>query len=105
MPALSPPAHRRFGQKALASQRRAGRDHRRAACADRLDDLAAIDPLQVDRGDPEVGMSQLALDDVERDALPGHLDSMGVAQLVRSEAAPYPGLGRSASKRDSYLRA
>jgi hypothetical protein len=50
-------------------------------------------------------MTQLALDDVKRDALPGHLDSMGVAQLVRSEAAPYPGLGRGASKRDSYLRA
>ena len=37
-------------------------------------------------------MSQLALDDVDRDALPGNLDSVGLAQLVRSEAPPYPGL-------------
>ena len=37
-------------------------------------------------------MSQLALDDVERDALPGHLDSMGVAQLVRSETPSYASL-------------
>jgi len=50
-------------------------------------------------------MSQLALDDVERDALPGHLNSVGVAQLVWSEAPPYPGLGRGASKRNSHLRA
>jgi hypothetical protein len=35
-------------------------------------------------------MSQLALDDVERDALPGHLDSVGVSQLVRSKAPPTP---------------
>ena len=75
-----------------------------AAGADRLDDLAAIDPLQVDRGDPEVGMSQLALDDVERDALPGHFDGAGVAQLVWSETPPYAGLGRGASKRNSHLR-
>ena len=50
-------------------------------------------------------MSQLALDDVQRDALPGHLDSVGVAQLVWSEAPPYPGLGRGASKRNAHLRA
>jgi hypothetical protein len=39
-------------------------------------------------------MSQLPLDDVQRDALPGHFDSVGMAQLVWSEAPPYPGLGR-----------
>ncbi len=49
-------------------------------------------------------MSQLALDDVERDALPGHLDSVGVAQLVWSEAPPDPGLDRGASKRNPHLR-
>ena len=50
-------------------------------------------------------MSKLALDDVEGDALPGHLDGMGVAQLVWRETPPYPGLGRSASKRNPHLRA
>jgi hypothetical protein len=49
-------------------------------------------------------MSQLALDDVRRNALPGHLDSVGVAQLVWSETPPYAGVGRGASKRNSHLR-
>jgi hypothetical protein len=49
-------------------------------------------------------MSELPLDDVERDTFPRHLDSVGVAQLVRSEAPPYAGLGRGASKRNSHLR-
>ena len=44
-------------------------------------------------------MSKLALDHVERDALPGHLDSVGVAHLVWSEAPAYPGLGRTTSQR------
>ena len=33
-------------------------------------------------------MSQLALNDVERYAFPGHLHCMGVAQLVWSESSP-----------------
>jgi hypothetical protein len=33
-------------------------------------------------------MAELALDDVERDALTGHLDGVRVAQLVRGDAAP-----------------
>ena len=49
-------------------------------------------------------MSQLALYDVQRDALPGHLHSVGMAQLVWSETPPYPGLSRGASKGDSHLR-
>ncbi len=48
-------------------------------------------------------MSYLALDDVERDAFPGHLDGVGVAELVRGEAPPYPGLGCGASKRNAHL--
>ena len=47
-------------------------------------------------------MSQPALDDVQRNALPGHLDSAGVAQLVWGESPPYAGLGRGASKRNSH---
>jgi hypothetical protein len=44
-----------------------------------VDDLGAVDALQVDRGDAEVGVSELALDDDQRDALAGHLDGVGVA--------------------------
>jgi hypothetical protein len=35
---------------------------------DGVDDLAVVDALQVDGGDAEVGVAELALDDVERDA-------------------------------------
>jgi hypothetical protein len=46
--------------------------------------------LQVDRRRTEVGVPDLALDDVERDALPGELEleRVRVAQLVRREATP-----------------
>ena len=36
-------------------------------------------------------MPQLALDDVERDALASQLERVGVAQLVRREVAPNTG--------------
>ena len=48
-------------------------------------------------------MSQLALDDVERDALSRHFDSVGVAQLVWDEAPPYPSPGRGASEPNAHL--
>jgi hypothetical protein len=38
-------------------------------------------------------MSQLALNDVEQYAFPGHLHGMGVAQLVRSESSLHAGRG------------
>ena len=53
-----------------------------------LDDLAAVDALKVDGGDAEVAVPQLALDDDQRYAFAGHLDGVGVAQLVWDEAAP-----------------
>jgi hypothetical protein len=56
------------------------------------DDLGLVDSLQIDRGDAEIGMTQLALDDVERDALVGELDGVGVAQLVGRETAPHRGV-------------
>jgi hypothetical protein len=37
-------------------------------------------------------VSQLPLNDVERDVLVCQLDGVGVAQLVRREAAPHAGL-------------
>jgi hypothetical protein len=53
---------------------------------DRFDDLGVVDALQIDRRDPEVAMSELALDHDQRHALAGHLDRVCVAQLVRSKA-------------------
>ena len=44
--------------------------------------------MQVDRCGAEVGMAELALDDVERDALAGELQRVRVAQLMRREPAP-----------------
>jgi hypothetical protein len=41
--------------------------------------------------DAEVGVPQLALDDVQGDAFLGHLDGVGVTQLVWGEAAPHAG--------------
>ena len=36
-------------------------------------------------------MTQLPLDDVERDAVVGEFDGVGVAQLVRREPPPHTG--------------
>ena len=52
-----------------------------------VDDFGVVDALQVDRSDPEIGVSQLALDDNQRKPLPRHLDRMGMSKLVWGEAA------------------
>jgi hypothetical protein len=57
----------------LGTQSGRGRDHRRASGVDGVDDLSVVDALEIDRGDPEMGMPELALDHDERDALVGHL--------------------------------
>jgi hypothetical protein len=75
------------------SQSRAGRQHRWPAGVDGADDLGVVDALQVDRRDAEVGVSELSLDDVERDAFARHLDGVRVPQLVRREAAAHAGVG------------
>jgi hypothetical protein len=49
----------------------------------RLDDLGVIDPAQINRGDPEIGMPELPLNDRNRDPLARHLDSMSVPKLMR----------------------
>jgi hypothetical protein len=54
---------------------------------DRVDDLGRVDPLEVGAGDAEVGVSELALDDRQRDAFACHLDSLGVTKLVRRESS------------------
>ena len=48
--------------------------------------------MEVDRRRAEVGVPELALDDVERDALAGELQRVRMAQLVRREPAPDPRL-------------
>jgi magnesium-transporting ATPase (P-type) len=58
------------------------------------DDLFGVDALPVDRGRAELGVAELALDDVERHAFAGEFDGAGVAQRVQSEAAPNPPLAR-----------
>jgi hypothetical protein len=52
---------------------------------DGADDLAAVDALQVDAGDAEVGVPQLPLDHHERSAFVSHFNRVGVPQLVRRE--------------------
>jgi hypothetical protein len=75
----------------------AGGKHGRLAGVDGGDDLGVVDALQVDGSDAEVGVPQLALDDVERDALVGEFDGVGVAQLVEREPPPHRGrIGRVA---------
>jgi hypothetical protein len=56
-----------------------------------VDDLGAVDSLQVDARDPEVGVPELSLDDHERNALVCHLNGVGVPELVRSEPPPDTG--------------
>jgi hypothetical protein len=58
---------------------------------DGVDDLGAVDALQVDRRDAEVGVPELALYDEQRNALASHFDGVRVAQLVRREASPDAG--------------
>jgi hypothetical protein len=54
-------------------------DHRRSPMVDRLDDLFRIDPLEINRRDPEVRMPQLPLDNRQRDSFVGHFDGVGMS--------------------------
>jgi len=47
-------------------------------------------------------MAELALDDVQRDALPSEFKGVGVAQLVWREPASYPCLTGEPTKLDAY---
>ena len=76
------------------SLRWADRDHRRAAGVDGVDDLGVVDALEIDRGDAEVAVAELALDDDQRHALARQLDGVRVAQLVRRKAPPDTGRDR-----------
>jgi hypothetical protein len=65
---------------------------------DRVDDLTRVDPLEVDRGDPEVRVPELALNDRQRDPFVRHLDRVSMPQLVRREPPSHPGLHREPSQ-------
>lgn len=56
-------------------------DRGRWPSVDGVDDLAAIDALEVDAGDAEVGVPELALDHYERHAFVRHLDCVSMPQL------------------------
>ena len=65
---------------------------------DRVDDLACIDALEVNRRDAKVGMPELPLDDRQRDPFVGHLDRVGVPELMRSEPPTNPRLRAESAK-------
>jgi hypothetical protein len=70
----------------------AGGDDRCRSVVDGVDDLGVVDSLEIDRGDAEVGVSELTLDYDDRHAFASHLHRVSVPQLVRSKPAPYSGL-------------
>jgi hypothetical protein len=72
-------------------------DHRRAAGVDRVDDLGIVDALEVDRRDPEVAVTELALDEDQRNTLMRYLDRVRVLQLVWREATADTGDGCGAA--------
>jgi hypothetical protein len=61
---------------------------------DRLDDLGVVDPLEIDAGDTEVAVTELALDDDQRHAFARQLSGVRVAELVRREATTNAGRDR-----------
>jgi hypothetical protein len=66
-------------RRSLQNESGGGADGRLSSGSYSVDDLGGIDPLQVGRGSTEVGVSELALDDVRRDPLSRELDGGRVA--------------------------
>ena len=65
------------------------------------DDFFGVDALEVDAGGAEVGVSELALDHVERYAFSGELDGVRVAQLVWREPSAHAGVDAEAPELDA----
>ena len=61
---------------------------------DGVDDLGVIDPLEINRGDPEVRVPELALNDDQRHTLVRHLHGVRVAELVVVPTSAQPPLCR-----------
>jgi len=59
-----------------------------------FDDLGVVDALDLNRGDAEVAVTQLALDDDQRHLFARHFDGVRVTQLVRREATANAGRNR-----------
>src|SRR3954453_18659571 len=93
--AVSPPP---VALRLQTLQRAVDGDRRRAAGVDGVDDLGVVDALEVDRGDAEVGVAELALDDDQRNALTGHLDGVRLVQLVWRKASPRAGVAGDAAQ-------
>src|SRR5215210_2314963 len=85
----------------LESESGGGGHHRRPSGVHGGDDLLGVDALQVDARGAEVGVPELALDDVERHAFAGELDGVGMAQLMRREAPPDTRLGGEPTELDA----
>jgi len=68
---------------------------------DGVDDLGAVDPLQIDRRHPEVRVPELALDDHQRHALARHLDSVSMPELMGCKPPTHPGGGRRIAQLDT----
>src|SRR5512144_3105032 len=83
----------REGRSRSQPQGWADRDHRRAASVDRVDDLGVVDALEVDRGDAEVAVAELALDDDQWHAFARQFDGVRVPELVWGEAPADAGRG------------
>src|SRR3954451_4275693 len=70
--------HRSAGTRLSRSAMQEGvdLDHRSVAAVDGVDDLGVVDALEADRGDADVAVTELALDDDQGHAFVGHLDGV-----------------------------
>src|SRR4051794_25874950 len=61
-----------------------------------FDDFNVVDALEIDRGDAEIAVAELALNDDQRHAFMGHLDRVGVTQSMGREPSAHAGGRRRA---------
>ncbi len=66
-------------------------DHRCRPLVNGVDDFGVVDAAQVRGDDPGISVTELPLDDHQRDALAAHLDRVGVAEMVWGKPAADPG--------------
>jgi len=71
---------------------------------DGFDDLGVVDALEVNRGDAEVAVAELALDHDQRHALAGNLNGVGMSQLMRSEAPSHARRGRRSARAAAFAQ-